>query len=97
MKSMRFSKDKALMVLFTISFVILMVFNVTLSSRSSVVGDTNLLGLEVSASVPRALADYYWKISYWQDPVNCPGGYMARCGLDGSECDQVVNPTCFQY
>lgn len=41
-------------------------------------------------SVDRVAA---YKISMYLDP-KCDG-YVARCGLPGSECDRVVNPTCF--
>jgi len=35
---------------------------------------------------------FYWKISMWYSPT-C-SGYMVRCGLPGSECSSILNPTC---
>lgn len=36
-----------------------------------------------------------YKLSVYYSP-KC-NGYVARCGLPGGECDQVVNPTCFPF
>lgn len=48
-----------------------------------------------SQNSPIYLYEYQWRITYWVS-TGCDG-YWARCGLPGSDCNSVVNPTCFPW
>lgn len=81
-------------------FVFLVLCNIQINASDQRQEGIDLFGLRITAGPMSAMAAPEWpyKLSVYET-WNChsPCCYMARCGLPGNECTDVMNPTCFNY